>query len=108
MSGGRGALPSSDETVKIPGLYDDVSFPNIYSETFGAWGAPGPAIVSFADDADGQNSPSDDTSGDSFGQCRLILQASDGRFSRRSLMSRIGRLAEDIPFVLQHLKRSIV
>ncbi|KAL5528305.1 hypothetical protein ACEPAF_7441 [Sanghuangporus sanghuang] len=109
VSGDGSSLPSSDETVKIPGLYDDVDFPDIWSETFDVWAAPGPAVVSFADSSDGQNStPSDDGSGDSPRQCRLIDQSSDSRFSRRSLTTRFSRLAQDIPFVLQHIRSPIV
>ncbi|KAL5507153.1 hypothetical protein ACEPAH_6609 [Sanghuangporus vaninii] len=109
VSGGGSSLPSSDETVKIPGLYDDVDFPDIWSETFDVWAAPGPAVVSFADNSDGQNStPSDNGSGGSPRQCRLIDQSSDSRFSRRSLTTRFSRLAQDIPFVLQHIRSPIV
>jgi hypothetical protein len=42
---GGSRKPSSTETVDIPGLYDQVKFPDIWSGGFDAWPAPGPPVV---------------------------------------------------------------
>ena len=41
-------MPTTGETVGIPGLYDNVTFPDIWTETFDYWPAPGPPVVSFS------------------------------------------------------------
>lgn len=56
MSGGGNAQPSADETVGIPGLYDNVQFPDVWTETFTSWPAPGPPVVSFASGSGSENS----------------------------------------------------
>lgn len=121
MSGGGSARASSAETVKIPGLYDNVDFPDIWSQTFDSWAAPGPAVVSFADSSDNQNTPASSTSstgsrptqtgsttssstdgdsGTSTTQCRLMDISSPSRLARRSLMTRLRSFPTDFFFVL--------
>ncbi|KAH8119241.1 glycosyl hydrolase family 61-domain-containing protein [Phellopilus nigrolimitatus] len=88
VSGDGNAQPSSSEIVAIPGLYNGVQFPDIWTQTFDTWDAPGPPVVSFADNSgNGENSAaSNDPSLLSAGQCRLVSPASAGGFHRRSLI----------------------
>ncbi|KAF5370561.1 hypothetical protein D9758_001885 [Tetrapyrgos nigripes] len=46
VNGGGDGRPPTSDLVKIPGLYDNVLFPNIYSD-FGSFTVPGPPPVTF-------------------------------------------------------------
>ncbi|EIN12107.1 hypothetical protein PUNSTDRAFT_154790 [Punctularia strigosozonata HHB-11173 SS5] len=44
VTGGGSSTPSGDDLVSIPGLYDNVAWPDIWTD-FGSFTIPGPAIV---------------------------------------------------------------
>ncbi|EJD03131.1 uncharacterized protein FOMMEDRAFT_187135 [Fomitiporia mediterranea MF3/22] len=134
VNGGGSALPSSDETVKIPGLYNGVSFPDIWTQTFDSWAPPGPTVVSFADTSGDPNSASSGSSGSgnnptgsagqphssagsnsseagsnaSTGQCRLVDLTAQSYLVRRSLMARLKNFPTDVSFILRSLRGPLI
>ncbi|TDL26170.1 hypothetical protein BD410DRAFT_784224 [Rickenella mellea] len=48
VSGSGTSLPSREETVQIPGLYDNVNFPDIWTGGFSSFPAPGPPVAAIA------------------------------------------------------------
>lgn len=64
VSGSGNSLPSSQETVEIPGLYNNVQFPDIWTFTGSSFPAPGPPVAALAggngstSSSDQSNSPS--------------------------------------------------
>ena len=133
VTGGGGKTPSSSETVKIPGLYDDVDFPDVWTQTLTTWDAPGPAVVSFADDTGDQNTGESNASGSNgvssqtasnpqttgtasgsglqiyCHQCLLSQQSfSTVRLSRRSLVEAVKNVSSDLFFVIKSIKGKII
>ncbi|KAI0706801.1 glycosyl hydrolase family 61-domain-containing protein [Cerioporus squamosus] len=57
VTGGGNTVPSGSELVSIPGLYNSVQWPDIWSDSFKSFKIPGPAAIGDSSSGSGNSDP---------------------------------------------------